>query len=142
MVLILSPYPKQVGVISRRDFLKTFVQEEIIYGIVKLLGVWSGGMLLGVDLQMFDIGAIDEGDYYIKFHLCNKVDEFKWALVVVYGPAQDEHKESFLAELVNMCSHESLPLIIGGDYNILRHLSKKTMIAIILDGLSYSMHRH
>jgi hypothetical protein len=125
MVLILSPYPKQVGVISRRDFLKTFVQEEIIYGIVKLLGVWSGGMLLGVDLQMFDIGAIDEGDYYIKFHLCNKVDEFKWALVVVYGPAQDEHKESFLAELVNMCSHESLPLIIGGDYNILRHLSKK-----------------
>jgi hypothetical protein len=142
MVLILSPYPKQVGVISRRDFSKTFVQEEIIYGIVKLLGVWSGGMLLGVDLQMFDIGAIDEGDYYIKFHLCNKVDEFKWALVVVYGPAQDEHKESFLAELVNMCSHESLPLIIGGDYNILRHLSKKTMIAIILDGLSYSMHRH
>jgi hypothetical protein len=125
MVLILSPYPKQVGVISRRDFSKTFVQEEIIYGIVKLLGVWSGGMLLGVDLQMFDIGAIDEGDYYIKFHLCNKVDEFKWALVVVYGPAQDEHKESFLAELVNMCSHESLPLIIGGDYNILRHLSKK-----------------
>jgi hypothetical protein len=122
MVLILSPYPKQVGVISRRDFSKTFVQEEIIYGIVKLLGVWSGGMLLGVDLQMFDIGAIDEGDYYIKFHLCNKVDEFKWALVVVYGPAQDEHKESFLAELVNMCSHESLPLIIGGDYNILRHL--------------------
>jgi hypothetical protein len=74
---------------------------------------------------MFDIGAIDEGDYYIKFHLCNKVDEFKWALVVVYGPAQDEHKESFLAELVNMCSHKSLPLIIGGDYNILRHLSKK-----------------
>jgi hypothetical protein len=142
MVLILSPYPKQVGVISRRDFSKTFVQEEIIYGIVKLLGVWSGGMLLGVDLQMFDIGAIDEGDYYIKFHLCNKVDEFKWALVVVYGPAQDEHKESFLAELVNMCSHKSLPLIIGGDYNILRHLSKKTMIAIILDGLSYSMHRH
>jgi hypothetical protein len=125
MVLILSPYPKQVGVISRRDFSKTFVQEEIIYGIVKLLGVWSGGMLLGVDLQMFDIGAIDEEDYYIKFCLCNKVDEFKWALVVVYGPAQDEHKESFLAELVNMCSHESLPLIIGGDYNILRHLSKK-----------------
>jgi hypothetical protein len=42
-------------------------------------------MLLGVDLQTFDIGAIEEGDYYIKFHLCNKAYEFKWALVVVYG---------------------------------------------------------
>jgi hypothetical protein len=83
-----------------------------------------GGMLLGVDLQFFDTGAINEGDYYIKFHLCNKSDYFKWALVLVYGPTQ-RHKESFLAELVNMCSHEILPLLMGGDYNILRHPSEK-----------------
>jgi hypothetical protein len=82
-------------------------------------------MLLGIDLQFYDIGAIDEGDYYIKFHLCNKSDEFKWVLVLVYGPAQDEHKESFLAELVNMCIHENLPLIMGDDYNIQRHPSEK-----------------
>jgi hypothetical protein len=103
-------------------------------------------MLLGVDLQMFDIGATDEGDYYIKFHLCNKVDEFKWVLFVVYGPAQDEHKESFLAELVNMCSHESLPLVIGGDYNILRHPLEKNndrynfrwpfLFNVVIDGLN------
>jgi hypothetical protein len=80
-------------------------------------------MLLGVDLQIFDIGAIEEGDYFVKFRLCNKVDEFKWALVFVYEPAQDEFKESFLAELVNMCSHKNLPLVVGGDYNILRHPS-------------------
>jgi hypothetical protein len=61
----------------------------------------------------------------IKFHLCNKSDNFKWALVVVYSPAQDKNKETFLAELVNMCSHENLPLLIGGDYNILRHPSEK-----------------
>jgi hypothetical protein len=82
-------------------------------------------MLLGVDLQFFDIGAIDEGDYYIKFHLCNKSDYFKWALFMVYGAAQAEHKESFLAELVNMCSHEKLPLLMRGDYNILGHPSEK-----------------
>jgi hypothetical protein len=49
-------------------------------------------MLLGVDLQCFDIAFIDEGDHYIKFHLSNKGDEFKWALVLVYGPAQDDRK--------------------------------------------------
>jgi hypothetical protein len=59
--------------------------------------------------------------------------------VVVYGPAQDEHKESFLAELVNMCNHENLPLVMGDDYNILCHPSEKTMITIKLDGLSYLM---
>jgi hypothetical protein len=33
----------------------------------------SGGMLLDIDLQMFDIGAIAEGYFYIKFHLSNKL---------------------------------------------------------------------
>jgi hypothetical protein len=46
----------------------------------------SGGILLGIDLSRFDIGAIEEGVFFIKFHLCNKEDSFKWALVTVYGP--------------------------------------------------------
>jgi len=29
----------------------------------------SGGILLGVDLTVFDIGSIDEGDFYVKFTL-------------------------------------------------------------------------
>jgi hypothetical protein len=95
-------------------------------------------MLLGVDLQVFDIGAIEECDFFIKFKLCNKVDDFKWALVMVYGPSQEEFKESFFAELVNMCSHENLPLVVGGDYNILRHPSEKIMTTITIGGLSYS----
>jgi hypothetical protein len=65
----------------------------------------SGGMLLEIDLHFYDIGAIDEGEFYIKFHLCNKADNYKWALALVYGPAQSEHKEWFLAKLVNTCSH-------------------------------------
>jgi hypothetical protein len=53
------------------------------------------------------------------------LDSFEWALVAVYGLAQPAYKESFLSELVRMCSHENLPLIVGGDYNILQHSSEK-----------------
>lgn len=60
----------------------------------------SGGILLGIDWQIYDIGAIDEGDFYVKFNLRNKADNFKWPLVAIYGPAQTHLKESFLAELV------------------------------------------
>jgi hypothetical protein len=70
----------------------------------------SGGMLVGVDLQVFDIGAIDEGDFYVRLKLCNKADSFKWALVAVYGPAQDDLKKNFLAEMVNFCSLENIPI--------------------------------
>jgi hypothetical protein len=85
----------------------------------------SGGILVGIDLDVFDIGAIDEGDFYVKFHLCNKENNFKWALVAVYGPAQIPLKEQFLIELVHLISHERLPVLVGGDFNILRHAHEK-----------------
>ena len=42
---------------------------------------------MGIELSVFDIGAIDEGDFYVRFLLKNKHDGFKWSLVCVYGPA-------------------------------------------------------
>ena len=73
-------------------------------------------MLLGINLQNFNIALIDEGDFYNNFHLCNKVDKFNWALVLVYGPTHNEFKDQFLTELVNFCSHETLPILIGGPF--------------------------
>jgi hypothetical protein len=91
--------------------------------------------LVGIDLDAFDIGVIDEGDFYVKFHLCNKENNFKWMLVAVYGPTQIPLKEQFLTELVHMISHERLPVLVGGDFNILRHAHEKTRIISIVVGL-------
>ena len=74
----------------------------------------------GVNLTMFHIGAIDEGNYYTKFLLKNKEDGFTWARYAVYGPPQQQHKASFLAELAYVCSKKTHPMLIGGDFNILR----------------------
>jgi hypothetical protein len=41
-------------------------------------------------------------------------------MVAVYGAAQDEHKPAFLSELVRICEDEPLPMIVGGDFNIIR----------------------
>jgi hypothetical protein len=86
----------------------------------------SGGILLGVDLNVFDIGAIDEGDFYVKFTLQIKSNYFKFALYSVYGPAQNQNKNAFLAELANTCYKESLPYMIGGDFNIMRSPEDKS----------------
>jgi len=37
---------------------------------------------------IFDIGAIDEGDFYVKFTLRCKLNDFMFNLYTVYGPAQ------------------------------------------------------
>jgi hypothetical protein len=43
----------------------------------------------------------------------------------VYGAAQDEHKPKFLAELVRVCEAETLPKLIGGDFNIMHRQEHK-----------------
>jgi hypothetical protein len=45
--------------------------------------------------------------------------------VAVYGPAQSPQKEQFLTKLVHMMSHERLHVLMGGDFNILRHAHEK-----------------
>jgi hypothetical protein len=37
----------------------------------------SGGILLGVNATFLQISMIVEGDFFIKFHLCNKFNNFK-----------------------------------------------------------------
>jgi hypothetical protein len=86
----------------------------------------SGGILFGVDLSVFDIGAIDEEDFYVKFTLRYKSTDFKFVLYSIYGPAQSQNKGAFLAELANTCSKENLPFLIGEDFNIMRKPEDKS----------------
>jgi exonuclease III len=86
----------------------------------------SGGILVGVDLGAFDIGAIDEGDFYVKFTLRYKPTDFEFVLHSIYGPAQVQYKGAFLAEIANTCSKEKLPFLIGGDFNIMRKPEEKS----------------
>ena len=48
----------------------------------------SGGMILGINPQIFYIGQIEEGNFFIRFKLRHKEDDFKFNLFLVYGPAQ------------------------------------------------------
>jgi exonuclease III len=65
------------------------------------------------------------GDFCVKFHLKNKEDGFEWALVAVYGAAQDANKPHFLAELVRICESKTRPMLVGGDFNIIRRQEEK-----------------
>jgi hypothetical protein len=78
-----------------------------------------------VNLDVLDVGSIDDGAFFVKFRVRDKERDFKWVLVAVYGAAQPEFKESSLTELVHSCNHEKLPLCIGGDFNIIRNSNEK-----------------
>ena len=62
-------------------------------------------------------------------------DGFEWVLVSGYGAAQDAQKPAFLAELARICENESLPMMVGGDFNVIRKPEEKITIILIRDGL-------
>lgn len=65
------------------------------------------------------------GDYAVKFRVRSKLDGFRWALVAVYGAARPEFKSDFPADLVRSCRDERLPILVGGDFNIIRRREEK-----------------
>jgi hypothetical protein len=85
----------------------------------------SGGILVGINADTLSVQNIVSGDRCVKFYVTSKKDNFKWVLVAVYGAAQDEQKPEFLAELVRICEDEPLPMIVGGDFNIIRRREEK-----------------
>ena len=85
----------------------------------------SGGILLGVRRDRFDLTLMVEGEFFVKFHLNNRVDNFKWILMAVYGPAQEVFKTTFLTKLVRTCQQNYLPTLIGGDFNMMRSRKEK-----------------
>src|SRR3954469_20679907 len=86
----------------------------------------SGGILLGVRDETMEILASSVGDFFIKLHIRNKADDFVWSLVAVYGAVQDVYKADFLRELVNLAKDNPYPILIGGDFNLVRFPSEKS----------------
>jgi hypothetical protein len=85
----------------------------------------SGGILVGINSSSLQVKKVSNGDYYVKFQIRNKRDGFEWLLIPVYGAAQASNKPEFLAEIVRTCENETLPLLIGGDFNIIRRQAEK-----------------
>lgn len=85
----------------------------------------SGGILVGVLLERFDVGSCKQGEFMLNLNLWDKVLKIKWNLLVVYGAAQEENKLTFLTELSHFCATNNDPMIIGGDFNIIRYSKEK-----------------
>lgn len=85
----------------------------------------SGGILVGINTATLSIQNVVTGERCVKFYVTSKVDNFKRVLIAVYGAAQDDKKPDFLAELVRICEDEPLPMIVGGDFHIIRRKEEK-----------------
>ncbi|XP_020182182.1 uncharacterized protein [Aegilops tauschii subsp. strangulata] len=85
----------------------------------------SGGILLGVKDATFEVGGMDRGEFFVSMEIFERALSFKWEIVIVYGPADHHRSPTFLAELQQKVTASLLPVVVGGDFNLIRSPDEK-----------------
>jgi hypothetical protein len=98
-------------------FLKNLCAEKIFLWHCKELKGRSSGILIGIDLDVSDIGAIDEGDYYVKFHLCNKDNYFEGPNKTIRGGVNGSQLKFYTREL-GLCPKVNLMCLSSNSIKI------------------------
>ena len=80
----------------------------------------SGGLLLGVNEDNFKVKNWSSGSFFIRVDVLQLDTSEHWTCFVVYGPADHRRTDEFLSEMTTAISACSLPLVVGGDFNLIR----------------------
>ncbi|KAE8771551.1 hypothetical protein D1007_56571 [Hordeum vulgare] len=95
----------------------------------------SGGILLGVKDTTFDVGSMDRGEFFMSMKVWERAANFKWEVIVVYGPTDHTRSQAFLDEMHQMIEATTLPLIIWGDFNLIRSTLDKNNARVGFPGV-------
>ncbi|KAM3294016.1 hypothetical protein ACQJBY_037110 [Aegilops geniculata] len=85
----------------------------------------SGGILLGVKDATFEVGGMDRGEFFVSMEIFERALNFKWEVIIVYGPADHSRSPTFLAELQRKIAASALPVVVGGNFNLIRSPDEK-----------------
>jgi hypothetical protein len=85
-----------------------------------------GGILLGVKEDIMQVDDWEVGEFFVAAVIQNRLDNWRWRLMTVYGPADHEKSGGFLLEIGEYCRFSVLPIIIGGDFNLIRSENDKS----------------
>ena len=73
----------------------------------------SGGIIVGIRYELKEVEDWFVGEYLIEATIRDRQSNFRWILIVVYGPAQHEQSTDFLSELSARLDNHTLPVIVG-----------------------------
>jgi exonuclease III len=80
----------------------------------------SGGMLLGFRDESFEVGAWRMGTFFLSATVLQRNNNMKWCFMLIYGPADHSRTEEFLGELELAVQQCPVPLVVAGDFNLIR----------------------
>lgn len=80
---------------------------------------------MGVDQSVLEMEDVNILSYSIAMTIRDRRSNFRWVMVTVYGPVNHELCVDFLSETGSICEQSVLPIIMGGDFNLIREEADK-----------------
>jgi hypothetical protein len=76
---------------------------------------------MGVRTESFEIEDSILENYFMGLLVRNRVTNFRFWVVNIYGPTQHTLSDDFIQEISSFCLNISLPIVMGGDFNLIRN---------------------
>jgi hypothetical protein len=80
---------------------------------------------MGIKEDSYEMEDTDIGDFYVSMVVRQRAPNYRWEMVIVYGPVQHDKSRDFIAEMSRKCMMDTLPLVFGGDFNLIRDTPEK-----------------
>ena len=80
----------------------------------------SGGMLLGIRDSTLAANSADLGEFFISAQVVHRAKDFPFQFFGVYGPADHSRSAEFLQELESKIAASRYPVVVAGDFNLIR----------------------
>jgi len=77
-------------------------------------------LITGVKSDSLKIEDSVVEDYFLGVLVRHRMSNFRFWIINVYGPAQHEFPLDFIQGLSRFCTDELLPILMGGDFNLIR----------------------
>jgi hypothetical protein len=74
---------------------------------------------------MFEVGSIDQGQFFISAVVLHRASKVIFEYVGVYGPTDHSRAPAFAEELEIKVSRSQHPVVVGGDFNLIRGAEDK-----------------
>ncbi|KAE8779184.1 hypothetical protein D1007_47821 [Hordeum vulgare] len=63
---------------------------------------------------------MDRGEFFVSMAITDRRVHLSWEVIIVYGPADHGRSAEFLAELKNKVDRFTTPVVVAGDFNLIR----------------------
>lgn len=69
---------------------------------------------------------MDRDEFFLSMTLVDRSSRFSWESIIVYGPTDHSRSVAFLGELEAKIDRCALPVMVAGDFNLIRSLTEKS----------------